>query len=222
VPVACEERYSRDSRARLLTPGEVIGGHARYWQYDDASRAGLIRIAHFVTGTLAKPHPDLGRAGAVCPYVLLSLANHRLLLSTSPLETDDLDQIMEEMITIGSMFTHMIGSEIINKELRISIIHIFLKVSFNNRFESIKVVQKTLEQRFVDRGLVIGEFYPGCEAYGLHSPTFRPFDAPVAALAVREMTLAHAPCLVSRESFRRAYLDQFGDAGRRQIAGLTQ
>lgn len=217
--MACEERYGC---ARLLTPGEVISCHARYWQYDEASRAGLMSIAHFVTDTLAKPHPDLGRSGAVCPFVPLSLSYHRLLLSASTLDVDDPDRIIDEMVMIGSLFDEMNGKVARNKEARISIIHIFPKVPFETGFASIDTVQRALKQDFVDQGLMIGEFYPGCEARGLHNPYFRPFDAPVPALAVREMTLSDAPFLMSRESYRQAYLAQFGDAGRRQMAGLIQ
>ena len=48
-------------------------------------------------------------------------------------------------------------------------------------------VQGALKLQFVQRGLMIGQFYHGCPQPGLYNPAFRPLVAPYPTFAIRYM-----------------------------------
>ncbi|MFX8301094.1 DUF6875 domain-containing protein, partial [Acinetobacter baumannii] len=57
-------------------------------------------------------------------------------------------------------------------------------------------LQREAKLRFVQQGRMIGQFYPGCAEPGLHSPSFRPLDAPVPFIAIRHMAIQDAPFML--------------------------
>ena len=78
-------------------------------------------------------------------------------------------------------------------------------------------MQKRLKPEFVDCGLMIGQFYPGCEEGGIRNPQFRPLDAPVISLAVRYMALADAPFMLDDARYQAAFSARYGVAGEREM-----
>ena len=55
----------------LLSPGDILGPEpsAALGAYGPQAIQALARMARYVLEFLTAQHPDLGRPGAVCPYV---------------------------------------------------------------------------------------------------------------------------------------------------------
>jgi hypothetical protein len=80
-------------------------------------------------------------------------------------------------------------------------------------------LQKRLKATYVRAGMMIGQFHPSCPGEGLHNKNFRPFQAPVACLAVRHITKYDAP-FMDKDEYLDGYLKLFGLEGMRRIETL--
>jgi hypothetical protein len=69
--------------------------------------------------------------------------------------------------------------------------------------------QRRLKEKFVAMGLMIGQFYPGCDEPGLWNPEFRPLRSPLALLAIRHMVSSDFPFLATKTEWIERYLKKF-------------
>lgn len=141
----------------------------------------------WVNGFLARPHTDLGREGDVCPFMARSLAEgHAKFVSFDAREgkealralvrqlRDDLEARSE---AVGSRHTYLTA---------VIVPH---GLADDELVPLLYDIHAELKGDFVERGLMLGEFWPGHEARGLHSDRFRPLDSPLPLLALRHMVL---------------------------------
>jgi hypothetical protein len=77
------------------------------------------------------------------------------------------------------------------------------------KFEQIDAVQNECKTTFVERGLMVGQFYPGHQQGGLRNPHFKALDGPFAMLAVRHMVVTDYPFLCENEKWMDAYAARF-------------
>jgi hypothetical protein len=68
-------------------------------------------------------------------------------------------------------------------------------------FGQIDAVQAECKTTFVERGLMVGQFYPGHQQGGLRNPYFKALDGPFAMLAVRHMVVTDYPFLCENEKW---------------------
>ncbi|WP_229740004.1 DUF6875 domain-containing protein [Nocardia rhizosphaerihabitans] len=66
-----------------------------------------------------------------------------------------------------------------------------------------------LKTQFVERGLMLGQFYPGCTQPGLWNKQYHPLDAPIPMLVVRTMMATDFPFLLDRPEWMSAYVKKF-------------
>ncbi len=176
----------------------------------------LIEIVEWVKKFLARPHPNLGRPGVVCPFVPHSLRSNSIHLAV--LRTKDLcpEQVEEIVIRYRDTFLSM---EVKEKELAINraFLLIFPDVHIEDACQVIDTVQQKLKPSFVELGLMLGEFHNRSESPGLHNPNFRPLRSPIPLLVIRFMVEADLPFLQSPADphllirYLEAYLKRFGD-----------
>ncbi|MFJ9743824.1 DUF6875 domain-containing protein, partial [Streptomyces sp. NPDC101166] len=76
-------------------------------------------------------------------------------------------------------------------------------------YTDIESVQHDQKTKFVQQGLMLGQFYPGCTVPGLHNPSFPALDAPLPMLAIRYMAPTDFPFLNSRHDWMDFYLQIF-------------
>jgi hypothetical protein len=149
----------------------------------------LIEITQWLKNYVAKPHPDLGRSGAVCPFVPPSFKLNSLRLTVIHSKNLDIQQIADLILPYRDVFLNLEPKEkpaALNK----AILFIFPDIPTEDAPNTIDVVQKKLKPFFVDAGLMIGEFHNRTESPGLHNPNFRPLRSPIPLLVIRPMTEA--------------------------------
>ncbi|MBC1238277.1 DUF6875 domain-containing protein [Nostoc sp. 2RC] len=175
----------------------------------------LNQILEWVKTFLGKPHPLLGRPGAVCPFVPHSIRTNSIRLAV--IRSKDLypEQIENLVKRYRDIFLEMDAKE---QESRISkaFLLIFPDIDIEDAPKIIDSIQQKLKPLFVESGLMIGEFHKRNESPGLHNPDFRPLRSPVPLLAIRFMVEADLPFLQSpvdlhlRIRYLEAYLKRFG------------
>ncbi|MBD2677175.1 MULTISPECIES: DUF6875 domain-containing protein [Nostoc] len=175
----------------------------------------FIQILDWVKNFLGRPHPHLGRPGAVCPFVPHSLRSNNIRLAV--IRTKDLypEQIENIVKRYRDIFLEM---DVKEHELKLSkaFLLIFPDIHIEDATKSIDNIQQKLKPLFVESGLMIGEFHKRNQSPGLHNPDFRPLRSPVPLLAIRFMVEADLPFLQSpadphlRIRYLEAYLKRFG------------
>ncbi|WP_334830181.1 DUF6875 domain-containing protein [Nostoc sp.] len=174
----------------------------------------LLEITEWVKNFLGRPHPNLGRPGAVCPFVPYSLKSNSIRLAV--IRTKDLypEQLAE---VVGHYRNIFLGMEVKEQELAINKAFLIIFPDIDEgAYQVIDNVQQKLKPLFVESGLMIGEFHKRNESPGLHNPNFRPLRSPIPLLAIRFMVEADLPFLLSqtdphlRIRYLEAYLKNFG------------
>ncbi|MEC4819966.1 MAG: hypothetical protein SAK29_42860 [Scytonema sp. PMC 1069.18] len=181
----------------------------------DQDMSYLLEITQWLKNFVAKPNPDLGRSGAVCPFVPPSFKLNSLRLTVIRSKNLDIQQIADLILPYRDVFLNLEPKEkpaALNK----AILFIFPEVQSEDAPKIIDVVQRKLKLFFVDAGLMLGEFHNRTESPGLHNPNFRPLRSPIPLLVIRPMTEAdlifmqNTEDLNLRVKYLEAYLRHYG------------
>lgn len=195
----------------LLSPRQIAADAPELAAYDADQRAALWRMTSYVSEFLTAPHPDLGRKGAVCPFVADASRQDLVRLTASsatsePAIVRGMIELREELAALGDGAPHQ------------AIVAVFPTLQEPEGARLIERIQKALKLSFVERGLMIGQFFPSCSEPGLWNRAFRPLQAPVISLAVRDMTIFDAPFMLDRAEYVAAFIQAFGPEGRARVA----
>ena len=183
---------------------------------DPASPLGC--VLEWVRGFLARPHPQLGRTGSVCPFVPIALWLDTIWMAevaeTAP-SFERLSAIITDYRNVFLETEPTIGPEALNKAFLV--VFPSLKANGADGAAVVDKVQVSLKRYFVEMGLMLGEFHAANESPGLRNPDFRPLRSPIPMLAIRHMVESDLPFLIretyppkERSSFLRSYLFHLG------------
>ncbi len=188
--------------------------------------AAVITLA-WVRQFLAKPHPDLGRPGPVCPFVQHALNQNTIWMQVFRMEQPTTAAIEHYVGRYRDIFLTLEPNDE-RSRINKTILLIFPDVCADDAPQFIDGVKYRLKRYFVEAGLMLGEFHERNPSGGLHNPDFRPLRSPIPMLAIRYMVEGDLPFLMmstdtasQREAFLRAWLDRFGttaESKRRQSA----
>lgn len=174
------------------------------------------KMACFVSRHLTSRHPDLGRSGPICPFARQGSATGGIRFADCDAQSGQETRIGKIMAQVQGEFLAWGQGSGIPPMLRAFVVT-FSALDGPEDTAMIERVQRRLKPDYVASGLMIGQFFPGCEESGIHNPDFRPLNAPVISLAVRFMALADAPFMLGDQRFRAAYVAQHGADGEREL-----
>jgi hypothetical protein len=166
------------------------------------------RIRDWATTYLVAPHPELGREGPVCPFTAASVNKDMFWVGSadrSDLTAEDIEIIVADAVMEFRRLEPTEGPDALLKTILI----LFPAVT---DYSLIDEAQKRLKQESVAMGLMIGQFYPGCEEPGIRNPEFRPLQSPLALLAIRNMVSSDFPFLATKAEWIEEYLKKFAPA----------
>lgn len=194
-------------RPRLMRISEIDRNE------DPASPMG--RVLGWIRGFLARPHPQLGRPGLVCPFVPTAMALDTIWMAEVPEAAPSFERISAIITEYRNVFLEMeptTGPEAMEKVFLV----VFPSLGVNGS-EVIDKVHASLKRYFVEIGLLVGEFHATNDGPGLRNPDFRPLRCPVPMLAIRHLVESDLPFLTrefyspeERSSFLRSYLFRLG------------
>jgi hypothetical protein len=173
---------------RLLLPGDLqdVGTASELAATDrEALRAVSVWIEDFV----ARPHEDLGRAGAVCPFVPGSLERSTLWLAAEHVAGLDVPDVVELMDGYKRLFLRVAPADSEDAIYK-TIIVVFPDLPAERAgalFDD--VLEQLAEPAYVQDGIIFGPFFAGNEGTALYNPDFRPFQSPAPFLFVRHTVL---------------------------------
>jgi hypothetical protein len=174
--------------------------------FEEASHDEIFsRILRWIEAFLCAPNTELGRLGDVCPFAKTALLrrsiefyrNHSQSVSCL---SDDIELHMEEFLQSGG------ANDIYH-------CRVIVPDSLGEVSSAIEFVQKQLKPMFVERHLMIGQFFPDCGEPGLRNKAFRPLQAPIPLIAIRNMVPTDIAFLYGNEQYVAAYMGKFGSRG---------
>ncbi len=184
--------------------------------YDPTS--SLRSVIDWICEFLARPHPQLGRNGTVCPFVPIALERDTIWMAEVVEPAPSFERISAIITEYRNVFLETepkSGPEALNKAFLV--VFPSLKANGSEGAAVIDKVQASLKKYFVEMGLMLGEFHAANESPGLRNPNFRPLRSPMPMLAIRHMVESDLPFLIratyppkARSSFLRSYLFRLG------------
>lgn len=211
------------ARAQLVSAGPAARGQllrASDVVREQPAHAPLPVTVAWVRDFLARPHPELGRSGPVCPFTPLALDLDTIWLSEVADAELDMGRIGELIAHYRDLFLELeprSGGAAINK----AILLVFPNLGSDGA-ALIDAIQAAQKGGFVEQGLMLGEFHAHNLSPGLRNPRFFPLRSPVPMLAIRHMVESDLPFLRRdsdpaevRAAFLRSYLRRLGPNLRR-------
>jgi len=170
----------------------------------DADRAALSAFARWAREFLCAPHPEVGRAGPVCPFVAPSLAGGHMWLTATAAPRPDDALLDRALARLRDWFVDDFDDDPLK-----TVLVFFPELETAAASELVERTQRRRLADFVDQGLMLGQFYPSCDAPGLWNPRFRPLRSPVPLVGMRHMVPTDLPFLVGEARFFAGYLALF-------------
>lgn len=156
---------------------------SRWWTISEAEKVlGLVGsdLIMWIQETISKPDADLGRQGALCPYVPAALRSQLLY----GVIADPTQEIGEALCAQAETF-HNNPSAVPGKSAELqSVLVMFPGREGADLHEAVASVKG----RFIETGLTCGEFYPDSEDRSARTQMVRVARAPVPLVAIRFLT----------------------------------
>jgi len=182
----------------------------------DAAEA-FRKVAYWVMTFLCKEHPDLGRDGAVCPFVAGATQKDTLwftFVDTRGLSEADVTALVGDY---KGVFTQLKPKQQADQEYA-SLLIVFPYLAIKDAPRYVDGVKKALKNGLVEEGLMIGEFHRNNKTPGAHNPNFFPNRSPVPLLAIRHMVRSDWRFLTDKPEWIHSWLaNQVHDLGAREL-----
>jgi len=155
---------------------------------------------------LTNPHPDLGRTGAVCPYMPRSVRSDYLTMRSFDATRGD-----AEFIELAHhMLAEMIERSAIVGSDRIYLVIMVVPYGLPDQDlrAMVERVHNAVRSHYNQHGYMAGDFWPDHEAKGLYNENFHPFASPVPMFGIRHMIPADLRFFVKQEPTARSRMNQ--------------
>ena len=163
-------------------------------QLRETYAAGLAWIQRFIM----RPHPDLGRKGAVCPFAKPSHDERALLFSAFDCEGMPFDTYIAVMMRLPYLFDRLAKARPEPSDL-LSLAVFPLGLSADAYYKFIDCAHVVLKPFYMECGMMLGEFHPNSTVRGAHSASFRPMRSDMPLFVIRAMAL-HDMLFIDSES----------------------
>lgn len=163
-------------------------------------------VREWVDEYLTMPHSQIGRKGAVCPFVGPARAAGTLVVRRWPLRPGagdaELDAVVDRMT--ATFRTERWFAE--NTALHTLVV----VLDGLTDWAALDRAQAAAKPGLVEQGLMLGQFHPLCDERAARNPGFRVSRSPLPLLALRHMAYHDILFLHGRPEWFAAYRARFG------------
>ena len=159
-----------------------------------AFQAGLDWMERFVM----KPHPALGRKGAVCPFAQPVHEGKLLYFCAIDCRQIGFDLFLEVMMSGPALFSRIAERLTMRRDL-LSLCVFPINLPASDYYRFIDCAHSIVKPIYMLAGLMIGEFHPLSAVNGAHSDRIRPLRADVPFFAIRSIAV-HDNLFIDRDT----------------------
>ncbi|MFE7896721.1 DUF6875 domain-containing protein [Streptomyces sp. NPDC057424] len=181
-------------------------------------RKALDSVEEWLNSYITRPHEQLGRSGAVCPFVAPARRVDAVETTVRLVGPAASLPLLKEVIRCGLDEFEQRGWRTSNPALRSLLI--VLPDLPPETFGLLDEAHAQVKTESVERGLMIGQFHPDCDEPAARNPAFKVSRAPVPLVAVRAMAVHDILFLGERADWFAQYDRRFGERYRSRPAGI--
>jgi hypothetical protein len=204
IQVSTGYRLYTPAQAGVITPSAGL----TYEALPEKSRRQLQAAMRWIENFIMQPHPRLGRAGVVCPYVKPCLDANIFYLSLAPMKQPErYDEIFRMMHTHARIFSRMEPRTGPLENLRV------LMALVPNGRDSVlsdPELSKRLKTEMMERNVTIGQFFPTLNPIKYVKSKFFPNQPPFCMYTMRTFIRSDWMFIQNEPEWRQVYLDKFG------------
>ncbi|MFR0356709.1 DUF6875 domain-containing protein [Streptomyces sediminimaris] len=178
----------------------------------------LDSVDEWLNSYVTQPHEQLGRSGAVCPFVAPARRVHAVETAVRLVGPAASLSLIKEVIRCGLDEFEQLGRPTSNPALR-SLIIVLPDLS-PEAFALLDEAHAQVKTESVERGLMIGQFHPECDEPAARNPAFKVSLSPVPLVAVRAMAVHDILFLGERADWFTEYHRRFGERYRSRPDGI--
>ncbi|WP_435612053.1 DUF6875 domain-containing protein [Streptomyces sp. bgisy159] len=161
------------------------------------SSDAMTEARDWIAAYTPRPHPELGRSGVVCPYMVKALRRRYVDMVEFDANRGDeaLAALARERLADLRRRAEEAGKD------RIYLVNMIVPVGLPSDEAKAMVgrVHNALKPEWVEAGYMLGDFWPDHETIGLHNDDFRPFTSPLPLLGMRHIVPADLFFFVKHE-----------------------
>ncbi|MFI8191835.1 DUF6875 domain-containing protein [Streptomyces sp. NPDC085946] len=178
----------------------------------------LDSVDEWLDSYITQPHEQLGRSGAVCPFVAPARRAGAVETAVRLVGPAAGLPLLKEVVRCGLDEFEQLGWRTSNPALRSLII--VLPDLPPEAFALLDEAHAQVKTESVERGLMIGQFHPACAEPAARNPAFEVSRSPVPLVAVRAMAVHDILFLGERADWFAQYHRRFGERYRSRPAGI--
>ncbi|MFF2142916.1 DUF6875 domain-containing protein [Kitasatospora sp. NPDC058190] len=175
-------------------------------------------VDEWLNSFITQPHEELGRPGAVCPFVAPARRADAVETVVRLVGPAAGLLLLKEIIRCGLDEFQQLAWHTSNPSLRA--LFILLPDLQPGAYGLLDEAQAQVKSESVDRGMMIGQFHPTCEEPAARNPAFMVSRSPVPLVVVRSMAVHDILFLGERGDWFAEYHRRFGERFRRQAKGI--
>jgi hypothetical protein len=178
----------------------------------------LQAVANWIRTFVAAPHKDLGRRGAVCPFVPGSLERRMLWLAPEQIADRSVPAVVELMN--GYIRRLLDAQPIDGDDAKYKVIVVVFPDLPADRAQGVfdAVLQQLAVPSYAEDGVLFGPFYEGNEGTAIYNSSFRPFTSPVPFLFVRLGVVSDWKFFLDNEDMLRLWARRYGESAVHALA----
>jgi len=166
-------------------------------------------VMAWARGYLSHPHPELGRSGAVCPFVPRALNTGRFyLVLHEEVDGADLTVLRDILLSHGDAFLERSGQRAPADELD-SLLIVFSRVP-PERGSVVDTLHTELKSHLMKKGLMLAQFHPLAEKGAIRNERFQAYRAPFPCIVLRHMGVHDIVFLGHNAAAFSEYARRFG------------
>lgn len=179
------------------------------------------KVLKWVDEFICRPHPQLGREGAICPYVSTSIEKGLFWLTAYPGERPSIEEVFTLGITFRDWFLALEPLQGGDAQYK-TILILFPDIQESDAPDIIDRAQIVLKPEYVNKCLMIGQFHALSYEPGAWNSAFLPMRSPIPLLVMRSMVPHDIPFLTKEERYVRAYLNTFGKRVPKRLQSIVK
>ncbi|TDV57407.1 DUF6875 domain-containing protein [Actinophytocola oryzae] len=168
----------------------------------------LDEVRTWLAGYVTQPHDDIGRPGAICPFVEPSMRVDALTLREWPVTTEC--TVTELLSVIDRMAEAFLTSAHNGGNAALHAVVVALPGLVPERHRLLDEAHATAKTGLVRRGLMLGQFHPTCDERAARNERFPVSRSPLPLLAIRHMAFHDVLFLSDDREWFDCYRDRFG------------
>jgi len=197
---------------------EELDDMSRTSELAQADLDALRAVADWIKTFVANPHPDLGRAGPVCPFVPGAVVRNTLWLAPERVAERSMSEIVELITGYQRLFEDAPPTDSDDATYK-SFVIVFSDLTVDRAREFFgEVLDELAVPSYVQDGFVMGGFYEGNEGTSIYNASFRPFTSPVPSLLVRQAVVSDWKFFLDNEDWLIRWAGRYRDAGVQELA----